>query len=499
MIRFLVTLLTFVSFLSASTVEKFADEVIQSLQLAPGASLSVTVLEQDRKYMLTLAPAIDELRDILREKGLKVSFKSADGAATAVLYKLLEEDTGLQPDESMLGENTDTLILSGAYQVNSSEKVFCTFQLTSINKETLSEETIQLDKASASPAYQSKLFSEIDNEKKLQDIQTTGNMIATIDKFFYSAGNRVLIPNEAYRIVDQFPHALGGQKTIFKTILTSKYGITESHTAKGKILLSNGAAILSYNNEKGTIANVIQGAPLFGDIFTESMKNIEVANLNPFTEAVEFESIPYKEEKLITIRDAIVNTFEVEYPKLFHPYNIQKLKEVFRGGDEQRILIGNVLESNAETGVEQVAYSYLTRDQWLAGLTKLHKAGRRFHLKTSVVDIISDNEFENRYFAVVKQSFDAKQGGVVAYHDDGFLIVSFDYDFENNKARSYEILQRFWFYDYKYNDREKNVTRVGKIEKDLKEQFVSRPITGVTKILKNKISDVIINEADKLR
>lgn len=479
-------------FATTGAIQKFANELITGLDISPGAKLSVTVLEEDRKHMLTLSPVFDELRDQLSGK-VEVDFHSGNGSSVAVLYQMISSGRALSTEAV-----ADTLILSGSYEVESSDLVYCTIELMTTSQRKVCEETFEIHAKSAPAAYRAKLFFKIKGEEKLTDVKYTGKVIEKLDALMNSEGNRVFLANKAYRIRKLNPYAVLEQVAIFRSVLTSRYGITDSPNSSSTISILNGGAVeIQANGEKSMLAGMIDGESMMPDMFDDEMSSMGVATLTP-SNTIAYEDVPYQDDKMKAVRSSIVKTFEVDYPKMFAPFNMTKLKSVFKGGVEPRIFVGRVAQSDPKTGREVVEYNYITRDKWLAGLQSASSKGRIFDIDTKVMNIYTDPIVSSRFFAVVKQSWDTKFNKRVVYHDDGFLIISFDYDFRNGRARDFKIHQRLWFYDYRYDDRELGMSRVAKLRVDLDKHFVNRKMQGISSDLKMEIRNLILKKADQV-
>lgn len=482
-------------------LETIARNMAAELDLSPTARVSMTTLEQDRNYMLSLAPIYKKLREKLHPYAKNVSFNSFRGQEHAAIRTMILTGNAEYAPMQMPEWSVDSLILSGWYYLleGESDKINYKFKVCDRTGRLLFEsDEYRITKSDCPPALQRRVFSRLRDEESFGEVEFRGHLIQKLDKLFNSPNNNLLAHPQEYRFENRYPYALQWQIAIIKETLSLKYGISlVEHSDNVIRVLPTGELEFSRQGRRRSVHDLVDAEDMLPDSFPAEQNQYRYFNTSMPDAPVEVKKISTPAER--TIRDLIHETFNVHYPRLFTNFNYAKLDEIYAHKDHPSILVGNVRAVKPRIGREVVEYSWRTKEQWLTHLKKLHdQKGRRFDVDTDVMGIFQDNLAERRYWAVVRQKWKTKDRyGKVVYQDDGFLFVNFDFD-ADMKLREFEIHYRLWFYNYQYDDIELGLKRHEKLTNDINNHFV-RAMGGIDARLKVAIRDFLkskINDID---
>lgn len=181
---------------------------------------------------------------------------------------------------------------------------------------------------------------------------------------------------------------------------------------------------------------------------------------------------PFRTPSEVKVRDTIFKTFSTYYPQLFNPFNFEKLNQIFFNKKNPSILTGTVRQSDSLTGREIVDYRWITTNEWLDHLKKLHDVDNRtFDVHATVMKIFRDDLDPNRYWAIVRENWKTLDAfGKIVYEDNTFQFYNFDFT-TDRVLKDFKIYYRLWFYEYQYDDLETGIKRHEKLKRDITTYF----------------------------
>lgn len=493
----MVLLFSVVAYSSLSnSMEKFAQKTIQSLDLHPESNLHISLLEKDRNYMLDLSGVYELLREKFVEKlsGKQVVFRSIDGTASAVIYDLLQN----QQATSSLPADLDTLILSGSYDIVDSSTVYCTIEISTTTAQRISKETFILTDSAVPPSLLVSLFHPIKNTGKREEIEFRGKIINKMDRLINSTEGNLFYGDKYFRFVKKNPYANIQEVDLLKEILIYKYGVLFTQKARATISVGYyGLVEIQRDGKTVSVGDLISGEALFPQTYVADMKKLEVPVQDPVKQQVTYESRAFKPSEKY-VRNRIISLFESDYPAYFTHFNPTELRTLFNKGAS--ILVGNVQKRDHTTGVEQVAYKWITSENWISALESQYNSGRRFVVSTDIMKVFQDTYAPNRYWAIVKQEWQTTFEGKRVYRDTGFLCVHFDFTTDKTKLVSFHIAYRLWFYSYQFKELETGLTRADKLKQDLDIYFFNEKsgVSGINHTLKKQMQQFLIEKIDEV-
>lgn len=466
---------------------KVCNDLFEQLHLDNHSTLNITVLEDDKNYLLPLTPIYEEIKKGLSTKVKEVHFHSVQGKAMAPIYELLTMTNG-NANIPVPDITVDSLIFSGTYDILSTDSVYCKLEILDINGTEKFSETFIVKKGD-SPQMDMEFFHQLEDPEMYENISYRKRVIKAVDELYYNSQFSFFSLPAIYRFEKINPYANDKQVETVRWILGRKYGITIDNSSQNTISVINGGSLVFVKNGKEfTIPHIVDGESMFPDIMNESLDSYEYeVNGNYYSKSIE---TPIEKN----IRNQIITTFEDIYPTYFAPFNRQKLEQIYSPSGKT-ILWGAVEASDPRTGVEKVRYVWLTRDQWIAALENKTNQGRRFDVTTKVLKIYQSSVSNTRYWAIIRQDWQTfNRSNRLVYHDDGFLIVNFDFDPTSGNLQNFEIGYRIWINDYKYDQISPRLTRVEKLSYDLQRYFIDE-VHGIDTHLKYEIVDYIIDLA----
>jgi hypothetical protein len=397
-----------------------------------------------------------------------------------------------------------SLLLPGYYDLFSGDSSRVNFHIKIINIDArllFESEEYTITKDDCPPALRREVFDKISNGEKFVEMEYIGKIIKQFDDLFHTTQNNNLLAFPAeYRFENQNPYAIQWQVEWIRDILTRRYGITMyDGSANSIVIKQSGSVIFSRDGKQYSRAKLVDGESLLPDSFPE--ENNAYHFLDPSAQAPEqpeSRECTTRQEK--TVRDMIHATFDAYYPELFNNFNYQKLDEIYIDRGSPSILVGAKVLDQPDNGREEIRYAWQYKRDWLNGLKKaVQERQRRFCVTTSVMGLFNDNLDQNRYWAIVKQKWQTRDpAGHVVYQDDGFLLVNFDFD-ADTRLKDFKIYYRLWFYDYRYDDVERGVTRYEKLVRDIRHYFMDdREISGIDSALKKGMMDFMIAKLETI-
>jgi hypothetical protein len=496
-------ILLFVIFLSLPAYSSFSSDLdtlalsmAKELKLSPSQPLSITTITFDKNYMLGLNGIFKKLKERLAPFAKDVKFNSVEGD-DIVRTIIMSSDFAPIPVND---RKADSLLMTGYYKLidNDSSRVYFHIKVVDWNSQTLFEsDPITINSADCPPAVKLDVFDFTSNPMKRGEIEYRGRIINDFDALFYHTPNNLLANPAQYRFVNEHPYAFPWQLELLKDILLRRYGITLCDNCPAGIsVVQSGSIIFSRDGKQYSRARLVDGEALLPDSFPEEKDSYHYINtsVSNSEQNVRVENKPFSTNDEKEIRDKIYRIFNEEYPKLFNPFNYDKLNAIFLDKNHPNILIGKVDKEDAVTGKEIVKYSWITKKQWLDNLkSNAEKKQQTFRISTSVMGVFNDNLDNNRYWAIVKQKWESVDLlGHVTYTDNGFLFVNFDFT-DSNELKEFKIHYRLWFNDYKYDDVELGIKRYQKLENDIRSYF-ENGMSGIDSSLKKGMREFLIQK-----
>ena len=483
-----------------SDMEMLAMNMAKSLGLTPHQSISMTVLPEDKAYMLPLSPVYNELKKYLQAYTHTITFNTFRGRDNAVIREMVLSGSYEYKPFGFHEKSVDSLILYGTCFLDDADKDRMCLTLTVIdiraNRLFQSNEVV-LNKHECPASIARGLFAAIADKQVFRETVFKGRIITELDRLFNSAHNNLLAYPAQYRFEKKHPYALQWQVDLLKETLSLKYGITLNKESVNTIRIEpTGAVVFTRENNERGLDRIIDGEPLLPVQFLEEYDSLYYlySTMNQPVSHAAFEAKPWKTGGEKSVHDQIYTVFHSYYPQLFTTGNFPALDRIFVDKGHPSILVGSKLVSDPATGKEVVAYSWHSKQSWLAALKRAHQErNRTFNVDTYVLGIFSDNLDPNRYWAIVVQKWRTKDlYGNCVYADDGFLIVNFDFD-THHKLKEFAIHYRLWFYNYQYHDREAGISRYDKLVYDLDRYFVNG-LGGIDSTLKKGMRDFLIRK-----
>lgn len=467
--------------------------------MSPTASLSLSVLEKDKNFLLDLSPIYEMVRlDISKKLSAdRVQFSSLDGNASALMYELLSNSERGNYHYTL--REIDSLILSGEYHIANDTLLYCTLLLSTTTARTVATTTFEIDKGDAPPSLRATLFLPLSSERLYSEIQYRGRVIGALEKMIQSNEANFFYAPAKFNFILLNPYANRRQLGILKEVLSFRYGVTFSPKSSAKITIGyEGVMTIERKDKSVVLSDIIDGEPLFPESYIDDMATIKVPIKDIRSGNVIYEEFEFESHDTY-ISDLIVDIFETNFPKLFTPVNAPELHRIFRN-KENSILVGSLLKSDHLNGIENVRYKWSSARSWINRLVDLESKGRRFSVKTKVMKIFRDEISSERFWAVVKQDWNTEFAGINTYEDVGFLIVSFDFDLNDKELKDFKIAYRLWFYNYRYKELETSLGRVEKLKHDLNTYFLDSHlgVSGISEGLKDEIVTFILQKADEV-
>ena len=463
-----------------SEMDTIAVRIVRKLNLNKTSTLSVTTMDEDRNYMINVRPMLDILQASLQKSVKTVRFNSFQGQENAVVRELyIRSASSLEYKQFDLDQKElDTLILTCHLFVIDKNTVNYIFKLFNLKSVVLYQSPeLELTRDAAIPSVRRVIFKAFANEESFQAILYRGKIIEKLEKLFSSRNSNFLAHPAVYYMSNNFPYAVRWQVEQLKEILSIRYGISFSEETGNKIMLDQaGTLTFLRGNVKRSISKIVDTEPLIADDFPEE-KNTYHYFGSSRENKTEARKATTSAEKNILKR--IYEILETKLPNAYNPFNYSLLKKIYRDNGKC-ILKGRKISENPVTGEEKIQYKWVDRDEYLSKLRKMYKHNFTFDVDLKVMGVFQDPIDQNRYWAIVKQTWKTRKFGHTVYKDDGFLFMNFDFK-ADLVLRDFGIYYRLWFYDYKYDDVERQISRVDKISADIENHFVR----GVKRIDKN--------------
>ena len=483
-----------------SDMEILAMNVAEALKLSPQKSITLTTVPQDKSYMLSVIPVFKAIKKHLAPYVNEVRLHSFRGEENAVIRSMILSGNSEYASMRLYERRVDSLILTGSYYLVDGALDKINFVLTIINLQAqnlFQSNEFTIFKADCPPAIKREVFEKLCNKEAFAEIEYRGRLINKLDNLFNSANNNFLTYPAEYCFKKRHPYAIQWQVNILSEVLSLKYAISFNRFSKNSIVLDpTGALIFTREGIERLSDNIVDGEPLLPAKFLEEFDSLYYLHSSPNTgvSQTHVEKKQYATEREKTIRDRIYETFNTYYPKLFAPFNYEMLDKVFVDKPNPSILVGTKLYSDPRVGRETINYSWHSKKSWLAGLLKAQaQRERTFEVNTEVMGVFSDNLDPYRYWAIIVQKWKTlDRHGKVVYHDDGFLIVNFDFRADLS-LKDFKVHYRLWFYNYQYDDIELGIARHEKLVYDIDKHFVTG-LGGIDSGLKNAMRDLIIDK-----
>ncbi len=478
-----------------------ARELTCALNLSSHQAISFTTLSKDRNYNFTLEPLYKELKECMSQHVSQVTFTPFTSSFNPILKEMILTGSTAYHPIPFPKKEIAPFVLYGMVYLNKGcyDTLYYSFAVIDRNGTKLFDSNEYALSVNESPqSFRQDIFNRLQDPMGYKRISYRGRLIGKLDKLFNSAHNNLLTYPAEYTIVQENPYAVQWQVNLFKHLLSEKYGIVENPTSENAIqLLPRGVVAFKRNDRTRYIDNAIDGEPLLPISFLESYDSLyylyATMNRNLLKSRVEAKSWNTKKE--IRIRDQIFDLFNREYPKLFNPFDYQKLQTVYQNKKEPSILTGSLQIADPTTGKERVHYEWCFKASWLASLHRVAQNNRHFDVDTYVMGVFKDNLAPRRYWAIVAQKWKTKNTrGTVIYSDDGYLIVNIDFD-KTFKLSHFSIHYRLWFYNYQFDEIETSRTRYDKLLDDVNQHFVYE-FSGVDHHLKEAMRDFLIQKIE---
>ncbi len=483
-----------------SDMDLLAMNMAKSLKFTPQKVVCITVIPDDKSYMLPMMPVYKELQKHLESFAKEVRFNSFRGRESTIIKEMVLSGSLEYKPFGFHEKSVDSLILYGTCYLVEDNPEQINFDITVIDiraNRLFQSSEITLNKVDCPKTIARGIFNTFRDKQVFQEIAFKGKIIAELDKLFNCANNNLLAYPAKYRFEKKNPYAIQWQVDMLKETLSLKYGITFNNECDNTIIVQpTGVVVFARNNIERQIDRVIDGEPLLPVQFLEeydSLYYLYSAMNTPVQKAV-FETKPWETSGEKSIRDQIYKIFNTYYPKLFSTFNYSLLNDIYVDTKHPSILVGTKLVSDPGSGRELINYSWHSKQGWLAGLRKAHQErNRSFDVDTYVMGIFNDNLDPHRYWAIVAQKWQTKDMyGNCVYSDDGFLIVNFDFD-ADRQLKEFAIYYRLWFYNYQYDNIETGVTRYDKLQYDINSHFVNG-LNGIDSTLKEGMRDFLIRK-----
>lgn len=483
----------------SSNLDTLAKKMAIELQLSPQRPLSITSFDIDENYILPIRPIWLELKEKLAPYAKTVTFNPFRGnRSTEKIIEAPEYGPISTPELKI-----DSLQLKGYCRIrkNDSSKINFKIKVVDINDLLIYEsKEFIITIADCPPETEADIFDPLTNSDSFRELQYKGFLIKELDDLFNTPGNNLRAAPRTYRFEKHNQNALNWQVEQLRDILSRRYYLTISNTSSNVIAIEqSGSVIFSREGKRYSRANLVQGESAWPESYPDAHASYIFSNSSSqSSEETTFESRKFTTVPEITMRDTIFKIFDTYYPELFNNFNYQKLNEIFFSEKgNSTILTGTKLVDDPTSGREEISYRWRTKTDWLDSLKKsIEVRNRRFCIKTSIMQIFNDKTDENRYWAIVRQKWQTKDllTGNVVYQDDGFLLVNFDFNAEDNKLKDFKIYYRLWFYDYKYDDLERGVKRYEKLASDIRTAFFGKNAIGsIDSTLKKRMTDFLIS------
>jgi hypothetical protein len=476
-------------------MQAIAREMAQALSLSPDRELSITALREDCGYMVSMEPLMRPLREALGPFVKAVQFHPFRSEEDALIRTLILTGGDAYAPVGLGQRRIDSLILVGFFYLfeNQSDRVNYSFKVISLSGETRYESgEYTLNRSDCPPGLVRILFDPLQNPESAGELRYRGRLIGKLDDLFNSANSNLLLYPALYRFENRHPYALAWQVEAVKSLLSLKYGIAYSDTAAGRISIEpNGTLVFARSGQRRQIDRAVDGEPLLPDSFPEGYDSLKYlyGSVRGEDSSLKVESKSYTTAQEKAIRDRIHQTFAQAYPRLFDPFDRERLSRLFVDKGHPSILVGR---KGAELpGRESISYAWLSPQAWLDALdAAAQQRGRRFAVKASVMAIFADNLDPHRYWAVVLQRWRTLDGlGNTVYADEGFLLVNFDFDGQA-VLKEFRIHYRLWFNQYQYDDPERGLCRGDKLINDIDTYFV-KGVHGIDASLKYAMRDFL--------
>lgn len=489
------------SFSSFDTVmDQLAMDLAQSLQLNPNTPLHLTVITQDQRHMLSLRALLTQLHYRLHPYSRQIIFNPFRSQESGMIRSIIQ--TGCT-DYAPIGfgdQRLDSLILFGEYHIRRNVHDTVNVVLSIINQQAQplfrSRECV-LTKKDSPAGIVREVFDNIESDEALKRLWYKGTVIDKLDILFLSPHNNLLAYPASYRFENQNPYTVQWQVALLQEVLTTKYGIVFCDSSPDLISIEPaGTFRITRNNKQRCSQGLVAGEPLIPLPLLEQYDSLYYlyTPIPTTTSSVTLESKPVATAHEKNVRDHIFHIFNTVYPRMFQECNFKALDAVYIDKPHPSILVGTKLVSDPETSREIISYSWHTKQSWLAGLQRAcQNRNRTFAVATYVMGIFNDNLDPCRYWALVAQQWKTKNSdGVTVYHDDGFLIVNFDFNMQN-EATKFGIHYRLWFYNYQYDHEESGINRYDKLIADINKHFVNT-FSGIDFTLKQGMRDFLIRK-----
>lgn len=352
-------------------ISKIAKEISEELKLSPDRPLYITCVPDNDSYMLPMGPVYNELKKKLRPHVSEIRFRSPMGNEMITLINIIRGGTPLALEDIPI----DSLILTGGYFLMNKDldRVNCVLKIQDIYTTNIyqsSEFTIFAN--DCPPELNRKLFNTLVNKEAYGEIEYKRCLIEKLEILFNTTDNDLLIPPACYVFVNKNNYAIPYQLNAFKEILNLKYGISYFPESKDSIIVkADGTVSFIKNGKERQLQKVIDGEPLYPN-FPSRCDSYEYSDTtskgNGSVKKMETRKISTEAE--FKVRDKIFEMFTCYYPKLFNPFNYEKLDKIFADRNEPSILTGIVIPPDPSTGKEIVIYRWVTKDEWLGDLKK---------------------------------------------------------------------------------------------------------------------------------
>lgn len=446
-------------------------------------------------HILTLQPIFDSLKKIIKRKSADFKFHNIGSIYYPYINAMIITESSNILSSSRVKKFTgikssNIYFISGAFSIIdslSNNKINFKIKLSTIRGEKLFE-SISYVINPVSNDLKCKLMQEKSLTEVIKSAHNYIRISLELSKFFKKHGSAILQYPAKYSFTyDHYADGIDVENV--KTLLKMNYGIQLISNSQNKITIEHDGKISFENFENGKkiihqTGNIVHTYDVdWGDdnIQGDDSSVYYTENDSVFSRAfIQSDSVIYKEIK---------NFMENNYPGLFNPFQYDILNALFYKTDYRSILVGKVIDREKEI----VQYKWRKKENWLKDLNRLYEnEGRRYFLNTRVLRMYEDPDFEGRYWAIVYQDWQTAIVGRLkpGYQDDGFLIMYFDFNLDNELTVN--IYLRLWFNNYKKTTQDGLLTPILKLRRDINKYFINQKMKGINNTIKKNMAEAII-------
>jgi len=482
-----------------SDIELLALEMAKTLKLSPQTQLSITTIDRDKAYMLSMAPIFTSLVSYLQPYVSDIKIHSFRGEENAIIREIVRTSGPNYRPVRLYEPQVDSLIMLGSYYMMENTADSVNFSVTVMDlcgRKLFQSAEYTVTRKEAPVSLKREVFARLSDNAQVSEMLYRGRVIQKLETLFNSPNNNLLSYPALYRFEHNHPYAIQWQVHALREVLTIAYGVSFDANSRNSITLEpTGTISFKHENTIRPVDDMVDGEPLFPPALLDGFDSLVYLYTDPRAPGraahVEKKAFDTPGEK--TVQERITETFTVYYPSLFSPLKPAMIDRVFADKDHPSILVGSVVSVDPSTGREIVKYGWHSKKAWLAGLMRAQEQKERFfEVSADVLAVFCDNLNPSRYWAIVLQQWQTKDRyHKIVYQDDGFLIVNFDFAADRT-LREFKVHYRLWFYNYRYDDIELGLLRHEKLVQDIQQYFIEG-IGGIDASLKQAMLDCLVN------